>query len=561
MNTGVYQRNLSSLKKTNSMLAANLLNTVKSRRVSFRKSKIGEMVPVIDTGLREIPVHSLVDPIKEGIRFANGHTDNGYFIFLGIGAAYHITPFLDNPKITNLILIDSSIDVLKSIMSEIDLSRLILDPRTDIFVAPMQNEVKEHLLGTYAPFISGPLTTIPLRSVANFEKVFFQKIREEIEYSIHLIRTDSATQAKFGKLWFKNTALNLERLVQSRTRIASVSNAIITGAGPSLEFQIPKLRSLQKTNFLIAVDTSLPALLANDIVPDCVISIDCQHISYLHFMQGFPHNTPIVMDIGSPPLLTRISAPVIFFASGNPFSRYISENWVPFPSLDTSGGNVTQSALSLAIRLNAGVITVFGADYCFLGGKTYSRGTYIYSYFDTISSRIRSRESQHAAFMYGANPLISESADSGMPRYSTLLLQSYRRELRIFAERMNFTMEAMPDNVLVFKRSHRKISRGNPNYFGVNPQTVIKDKTYTDLLSNFVNGLKSLSELKLPLTTYYNNMNVHDRSLWNCIYPVAASLSNAENRAGTFGIDLLEDARAWAIAMVENILNSRISQQ
>lgn len=560
MNTDIYQRNLAALIKTNPRLANALSNAKESNQISFRKSKSEKLVPFFDSGLREIPLHSQVDPEKEGSRFTHGHADSGYFIFLGVGAAYHITPFLDNQKVTNIVLVDSRIDILKSVLNVIDLSRLLLDPRTSIFVAPSQNEVKEHLLGTYTPFISGSFTAIPLRSVANIEQEFYQKMRAEVEDSLNLIRTDSATQAKFGKLWFKNTALNLERLVQSKTRIAAISNAIITGAGPSLEHQIPKLKSLQKTNFLIAVDTSLPALLANDVVPDCVISIDCQHISYLHFMQGFPQNTPVVMDIGSPPLLARASVPIIFFASGNPFSRYIAENWLPFPSLDTSGGNVTQSALSLAIRLNANIITIFGADYCFLEGKTYSRGTYIYSYFDAISSRISSRESQHVTFMYGAGPLISERAENGKLRYSTPMLQSYRRDLKIFAEKMNFTMEAMPDNVLLFTGSQRTIARNNPQFFGINPEDSIKDKTYTDLLTNFRDRLRCLSEPKSPLTTYFDKMGIHDRSVWNCLYPIAASLSKTENRAGTFGIDLLIDARSWAITILDNILNFRISQ-
>ena len=559
MNTDVYQRNIAALIKANPGLANVLSNAKESNQISFRKSKTEKMVPFFNTGFREIPLHSQVDPEKEGIRFTHGQTDNGYLIFLGIGAAYHIMPFLDNQKITNIVLVDSHIDILKSVLNIIDLSRLILDPRTAIFVSPTQNEVKEHLLGTYTPFISGSLTAIPLRSVANIEQEFYQKIRVEIEDSLNLIRTDSATQAKFGKLWFKNTALNLERLVQSNTRIASINNAIITGAGPSLEHQIPKLQSLQKRTFLIAVDTSLPTLLANDVVPDCVISIDCQHISYLHFMQGFPQNVPLVMDIGSPPLLTRASVPTIFYASGNPFSRYITENWLPFPSLDTSGGNVTQSALSLAIRLNANVITVYGADYCFLRGKTYSRGTYIYSYFDAISNRIRSIEGQHADFMYGANPLVCEGAENGTLRYSTPMLQSYRRDLRIFAEKMNFSMETMPDNVLLFKGPRTTTARNNPQYFGIDPEDSIKDKSYTDLLSIFCDRLKCLPELKTPLTTYFDNISIHDRSIWNCLYPVAASLSKTENRPGAYGIDLLSDARAWAITILDNILDSRIS--
>ena len=34
---------------------------------------------------------------------------------------------------------------------------------------------------------------------------------------------------------------------------------------------------------------------------DLVLSIDCQHISYHHFLRGYPSGAPLVLDLASPP--------------------------------------------------------------------------------------------------------------------------------------------------------------------------------------------------------------------------------------------------------------------
>ena len=151
--------------------------------------------------------------------------------------------------------------------------------------------------------------------------------------------------------------------------------------------QLPRIRELRDSGTLIATDTSLPYLLEVDIAPDLVISIDCQQITYHHFLSGYPGGIPLVLDLASPSGITRVSRNTVFFSSGHPFSQYVSSNWRHFPRIDISGGNVSHAAVSLADTLGADEIHLFGTDFSFPNGKSYARGTYIYPYFMERDSR------------------------------------------------------------------------------------------------------------------------------------------------------------------------------
>ena len=157
-----------------------------------------------------------------------------------------------------------------------------------------------------------------------------------------------------------------------------------------------------------------------------VVSIDCQHISYNHFLQGYPEEVPLVLDLASPPVLTKLAPKLAFFTSGHPFSQYVNKHWRRFPVIDTSGGNVSHAAVSLADRLGAAKILLFGADFCYPEGKSYARGSYIYPYFRCRESRLSGLESLFMAFLF-RGPAGSMERDGG--RYVTRSMLRYRERL------------------------------------------------------------------------------------------------------------------------------------
>jgi hypothetical protein len=260
---------------------------------------------------------------------------------------------------------------------------------------------------------------------------------------------------------FKNILHNLLRAEEEAAPLPRIHRAAVCAAGPSLDLQIPRIAEARRNGnapFLIATDTSLPALLGRGLEPDAVISIDCQHISYRHFIPprhsavvrggtisgrvrepgGVPGPYRLFLDLASPPPLASLAARPVFFSAGHPLGAYIASRWRPLPLLDGSGGNVTYAAVSLAEALGAAEVELYGADFSYPLGRTYARGTYIFPYFEVLQNRLEPLEALFSRFLYRSplekrilfrdrQPDSGESAGSWY--YETETLVRYRESL------------------------------------------------------------------------------------------------------------------------------------
>ncbi|MDR0598311.1 MAG: DUF115 domain-containing protein, partial [Treponema sp.] len=249
-----------------------------------------------------------------------------------------------------------------------------------------------------------------------------------IKSAIDAVSADYSVQAHFGKRWFSNIIRNLPQAEQLLPALPPIHSAAICAAGPSLDDTLPLLQEKKNRPFIIAVDTSLPSLLGAGLEPDAVVSIDCQHISYYHFMAGLPEHTLLFLDLASPPLVASRSARPYFFSGGHPLTRYLSRYWRPIPELDTSGANVTYAALSLAEYLGARTIELYGADFSYPKGVSYARGSYIRALFENRQTRNNPLENLHSAFLY-RTPLSRRSGEGGSWRYETKAMTMYRKRL------------------------------------------------------------------------------------------------------------------------------------
>ncbi|HOX18845.1 MAG TPA: DUF115 domain-containing protein, partial [Spirochaetales bacterium] len=427
------ERNLLALSHRHGRTAALLAGIGGDPDVSFIEAKSGVLVPELTRGGRNVRLHGLYDPEADGRRAAADAPSPFFAIAYGLGAAWHILPFLDNPRMNGLLCVEPDPRFVKSVIEAVDLSRLFADPRFTLLVDADPESAGRELPGLYLPSLSGGLISTSLRPRVEFDRPWFDACARGIERALRTIRDDFSVQAHFGLAWFRNTIRNLARAEESGKPLPPVRKAMVSAAGPSLEEQLGEIRERKGEAFLIATDTSLPALSSAGVVPDAVISIDCQQISYYHFV-GEQARIPLVLDLASPPTVARRFADLRFVSSGHPFCRYVSATWRPFPAIDTSGGNVAFAALSLAEALGAESATLYGADYSYPSGSSYARGTYIHRYFDDRASRVRPLESSFAGFLYRSDPLTREEDERGF-RYVSRPLEAYRERLSSFASR------------------------------------------------------------------------------------------------------------------------------
>ncbi len=547
MITEILERNLLALIQRSSEASHLIGNSDCSDTVFFELSRNGHIIPFYKRDQTSAkPVHSTFDPVKEGNRLFLENTYEGMVIVFGLGGGFHIRSLLANSSITSLIIVENRSDEVKSILGNIDLTDIFLDQRVTLWVSEEPEKFTDFLLTRYIPVLSGNLQTVSLKPRVFLDQEFFNTLSDIIKEAINQITDDYTVQAHFGKRWFNNTLYNLGMSEKTTQTLSPVSTAYITAAGPSLEDQLPVLREVQGKDTIIATDTSLPVLLANGIRPDLVISIDCQHISYNHFMQGYPEDVPLVLDLASPSFLTRIAEKIFFFTSDHPFSKYVSQEFRQFPEIDTSGGNVTHAALSLAETLGARKIYLLGADFSYPFGKPYARNTYIYPYFYTRTNRFKDIESQIVSFVLHNKSIIREKTVNGF-RYISKPMIYYKNSIEKKAANSNSQVIALQGDGVTLKtigknqgksRINRLVSAGVPV------------SSYRDFLISYRNRIQELPRLNGSVVSYLNSLNPQQRQAWITLLPVAAQFRKKSDS----GEDAVKRAMKWCIDSIDQVL-------
>ena len=152
--------------------------------------------------------------------------------------------------------------------------------------------------------------------------------------------------------------------------------AVLVGAGPSLDGNLPELRALQDRAVIIAADTTLRPLIAEEVSPHLVVAVDPGETNAAH-LAG--------VDAGDSFLVAEASLHPSAFPGfrGRTFLFRVSHH-EPWPWLSTIGvsrgllrawGSVLTSAFDLALRMGCDPIVFAGADLAYSHGRQYCRGT------------------------------------------------------------------------------------------------------------------------------------------------------------------------------------------
>jgi len=553
----IFRRNLLALSRSDPGLGDRLLAAQAAPSLEIRISRTGLPVPTIRREGREASLHSIVDPEREALRLVEAQPPGGFIVALGLGGGYLLRRYLASPETTGVLAVEYSAPLLRALLEEIDLSEIFIDERFSLALDPSPAELKSAILSRYVPPIAGDIRSLPLRGRVDLDPEPFGAAADALREVLVSISDDYSVQAFFGKLWFRNAARNLFAAEKAAPPLPPVRRAAVTAAGPSLELAIPALREAAAGGaFVIATDTSMPALVGAGIRPDAVVSIDCQHISYYHFLGGIPAGTPLVIDLASPSRLTRLSGSLRFFSSGHPFCAYVSSHFRPFPALDTSGGNVTHAALSLAEALGAESTLLAGADFSYPDGKSYARGTYIYGYYDRLQERLSPMEGLFSGFVFRNAEVYRETVDDpergGYSRYLTKPLIAYKRHLERFAAESGMEIVPLPGKgveIRVPRGGTRR--RAERRVFAAGPARC----DAAEFLSAYAADLRALPAPRDPAVPYLASLNREERDLWTTLLPAASAFQRSAGRASGVGpAELLETTRSWAIAAVEEAL-------
>ncbi|MDR2344373.1 MAG: DUF115 domain-containing protein [Spirochaetaceae bacterium] len=553
-----FERNLLALSRGNPALCTRLsgAETTLGRYRFVESSRAGREIPAwVDSGGAAYTLHSLVSPEREAERLASTVKHERYVVIMGLGAGYTAEAILASDDTAYLLAIEYDIDGLAELLCHYDYIKIFNDPRFFIIVDPKPPEIENHILATFQPALHNGIRTLPLRARTSHDESRFVSAAGALRSAIDKVASDYSVQALFGKRWFSNIIRNIFTAEKQCGVFAPVKHAAICAAGPSLDLQLGIIAKKRKTFFLISTDTALSTLLEAGLPPDAVISIDCQHISYRHFMKRLPPDIPLFLDLSSPPLLTALVKTPFFFSGGHPLSTYVTRFFRHFPVIDTSGANVTFAALSLAERLGASVVELYGADFSYPKGKLYTRPAYLYPYFHRKQNRFSPAENLAASFLYNSKSLRRvENASSWY--YETRALSMYREKFEEKVLSAGIRLNTAP-------------GEGAPVKFSAaacrdNPDLIFEMNTPVQLLAagSPVCGAKEfletyrreISELPSPeenITVYQRKLSGTQYLVFTTLLPALAAI---KYRRADLGVkELLSAAKNYCASEIHNV--------
>ena len=188
-----------------------------------------------------------------------------------------------------------------------------------------------------------------------------------------------ATLLGMGRLWARNIFRNLAALpdMELSPLPQAEGPVVVCAAGPSLEGNLGFISSLREKLFVVACDTSLPALLDFGIEPDLVVCLEGQAYNLADFTPAGSRRLSIAADISSHPATFRLGPGVRHLTAveiaPSPFLRRVAGLDLPLLACPPLG-SVGVHAVHLARRLTEAPVLVTGLDFSFETGKTHGRG-------------------------------------------------------------------------------------------------------------------------------------------------------------------------------------------
>lgn len=398
----------------------------KSIYFEIKEAKNGELIPYFQNGKS---IDSIYNPDREATTIVSKiSSENDYFIITGLGSGKVVNELLNANEKCRIFVIENSKEDY-TFLSKLPLvNKLLYNNR--IAFSTIDNLVQD-LQNDYIPAFYGEFKLI--ERLNWISQINLQELNHNISSTINKINNDYATQQFFGKKWQSNIIKNLKLHSSLNKKQKEINitkkNAIILAAGPSLDSKIDYIREIKKDYIIIATDTAFSILSKYNINCDFVLSIDGQSFSYNHFFENSSYlkNTFFLFDFCANAQtikkVSKITQNIGFFSNNHPFFTIIPKK---FQKIDSVSGTVTMAALDFAIKMGFEKIKILGADFGYLNGKSYAKGTYFDSIYNIKTLKTNTNETFFDKLLFRTN-LIQEKT-----KKTTILLKNYEKSLEYY---------------------------------------------------------------------------------------------------------------------------------
>lgn len=218
-----------------------------------------------------------------------------------------------------------------------------------------------------------------------FEVDIYQKVLKVVKTIQSESIVNENTLRFFSDVWQENYLKNLLPVFESPTlkdlEAKYTCPVVIASGGPSLTKQLPLLKKMRSQILLLASGSTINSLLAANIEPDYIVSIDGGEANYEHFKSIEVTKAKLIYALSNNYKIqenfpnTRYS---FIYSSEERMRDHI--NFLLNKELPTifAGGTVAVSALHIATYISSGPIALIGQDLAYTGRKSHAENNKFY---------------------------------------------------------------------------------------------------------------------------------------------------------------------------------------
>lgn len=324
-------------------------------------------------------LHSLIDPWREAKRFVQEldiQSSEERVLLFGFGLGYHARAILQSAhNLKELTVIELNPEIMKAAMDASDISDIISDKRVHMLLPENDHSFLRLLQEKFENIHNNPRVILHTPSVQTYKERF------PIAYSIlEIFKVRRLNSRRNRKLLRDNFYASMERLktdpgVSELFGTQHQRPLLLTGSGPSLDRHLVELKELAATSFVIAGNSVVNKLLAENIRPDLVVVMDPSPRIRVDLPSADCADIPLVyISTADPEYVASYPGPryAAWAFQGGHDSEFARE--YPKGELASGFGTMIGTALDLAVKMGGNPIHLIGVDMAYNHARRYSAG-------------------------------------------------------------------------------------------------------------------------------------------------------------------------------------------
>ncbi|MDF2541064.1 MAG: hypothetical protein K0S47_782 [Herbinix sp.] len=353
-------------------------------QIEMIPTKCGDTALEITFQSKKYRLNSSYDPVHEAKRWIMQYDMKNIgiiVIMFGLGNGVFIRELLKHIREDVAILIyEPSQELFFYVIEHYDISDILSSGNVSITVEGINDNEIKNLLSNYIDWIN--LKSQIVTYHPQYDNIFSGSVKKFIKIvQDNMDRTvvNKNTDIAISGLTVTNTIRNIKYLpkynlvTDLKGKFSKDTPAIIVAAGPSLDKNIEELKRAKGKAVIFAVDTAMKYLLAHNIEPDFIVTLDPKK-ALRHLRDERCKQIPIFSRIDSRPENIEQNQKRIILYNLEGYVKTILEQLEKDTGILNSGGSVATGAFSICETIGFQRIILVGQDLAYLGESTHAGG-------------------------------------------------------------------------------------------------------------------------------------------------------------------------------------------